>query len=275
VTCYDGTVGQTCTTDADCDKTGQGIAKCTATAGFTIGPIWPTPVCMLLTCDPAPPSDPTGMYIHNCDSDDQDPSAHAICVPTSNPAQSGKGVCYPMCEYQNDGQKPQGCQGKDTCTAFAFGSTSSGPVGIGICFGGCTADADCPNNSKCQKDQAMCVKTPVTPTKAIGAACTKADADNKVCNCSYNTKTGNGYCTESCITGTGSALPCSQNNYVCDAFALTSLGADGGTPGFTKQNDGMLGICFESCSTPDASTGCPTNAMCDAVTVVGPDCQPQ
>jgi hypothetical protein len=274
VTCYDGTVGKTCTTDADCDVTGQGLAACTVTAGFTLGPLWPTPVCILKTCDPAPAGDTSGQFIHNCDGDDQDPSAHAVCVPTTTPTQSGKGVCYPMCQYQDDGQKPQGCQGKDVCNPFAFGESNSGPTGIGICFGGCTADADCPNNSKCQVDQAICVKTAAVRTKNVGDPCTQADSDNKVCNCVLNNQSQNGYCTKACISGTGSALAC-PNNYACDVSAFKSLGADGGSPGFTKQNDGLLGTCFESCSALDASTGCPTNAICKNDTVAGPDCLPQ
>jgi hypothetical protein len=75
-------------------------------------------------------------------------------------------------------------------------------IGIGYCFGGCKVDTDCPTGNKCQKEDGLCVKTPVVYTKTVGTACTDLDAkDPQKCNCVYTTAEKMGYCTQVCRFG--------------------------------------------------------------------------
>ena len=267
----------------------MGIARCT-NGLFQAGPLFPTPVCILTTCNPAPTDganpDPNGDYIHFCDGPDQSTSP-GVCVPSqSNP---GTGICYPACLYADDGKAAAGCTGKDACSPFAFGTDSNGaPIGIGVCFGGCTQDSDCPasadgGTTHCDTLTALCQNTVTAPTKSVGDSCTKADSTSNACNCEYNTTSGNGYCSTACITG-GAACP---TGYSCDAFSPKTLDfGDAGTkPGFAQQNPGLLGTCFATCTPSDAgsdaaddaggaASGCPASATCKDTTVAGPNCQP-
>jgi len=268
----DGTTGQPCSTDMDCQPSGgAGVNKCTdngGTAAFQAGPLYPTPVCFLPTCEPM-----TDGHIHFCDGSDA-PASPGICVPTTSPPQSGMGICLPKCSFGNDGTVPTGCQGKDMCNAVGFGlDMSNNLVGYGYCLGGCFADGDCPSGSHCQ--DGICLTTPYTFTKNVGDACTQSDATNHACDCIYDSTSAAGYCSHFCVTG-DATHPC-QAGYVCDAQEPTTLtGAnDAAIAGFSEQNSGMAGSCWKGCGGDAGEAGaCPSNSSCATRTVAGPDCVP-
>lgn len=258
---FDGTTGKQCTGDADCKgANGPGINRCTAKV-FQSGPLYPTPVCILTQCDPGSDNN-----LHFCDGPD-DPSSPGICLSTGQP---GKGICLPQCTFKgDDGVAPKGCVGKDVCNVVGWGTDQNMKVvGFGYCFGGCTADGDCPSGSKCQVDEGLCVTAPKTRTKNVGDACTNTDGTNGTCNCLYNTQTNKGFCTSACEVG-GAAC---ANGWVCETqLPLNITGAnDASTTGFTKQPQGLSGSCAAPCS-GDGGT-CPTNTMCQSQTLAGPDC---
>ena len=187
------------------------------------------------------------------------------------------GVCLPKClfgpNFSAPGGTPMGCQGKDTCNGAAFATDNTGAiVGVGYCFGGCVADADCPAGSRCQTDEAICVTSPVTRTKAVGQACSSTDATNNVCNCDFGAATGMGICTQSCIVG-GATCPA---GYACDSGetkTVPGLAPDGGVAqGFSQQTPGLAGTCRPTCASAGAS--CPPNLTCNTNETVGPVCAP-
>ncbi len=273
---YDGTVGMPCQMSADCEPPGGvGVNVC-SNAAFPGGPFWPTAVCLLMHCDPV--GSGGGGSLQYCDGPASDPTSPGVCLPTTSPAQPGMGICLPRCELKLDGSAPTGCRGKDVCNAAGLGTSASGDVvGVGYCFGGCTADADCPAGSQCQLDEGTCLTTLYSRTKMLGQGCTSADSasTNHACLCGYSAATNQGYCTQACIVG-GAACP---SGYVCstgEALQLTGLGADGGTiPGFASQNIGMAGLCRAVChGSGDAGGTCPPNSSCNTGDTVGPVCAP-
>jgi len=272
---YDGTVGMACKMSADCEPAGGvGVNVCSNSA-FGEGPLWPTAVCLLMRCDPVGSASGTLPY---CDGPAADPTSPGVCLPTTTPAQPGMGICLPKCEFAVDGGAPAGCQGKDVCNAAGTGTTASGGVvGVGYCFGGCTADSDCPAGSQCQLDEGTCLTTLYSRTKMLGQGCTSADSatNNHACFCDYSAATNEGYCTQSCIVG---GAPC-PSGYVCgtgETEQLTVAGAEGGTvPGFTLQNAGMAGLCRAACpGSGDAGSPCPPHSSCVTGDTVGPICAP-
>jgi hypothetical protein len=286
---FDGTTGKACTADTDCvSANGPGINKCSSNNVFVMGPLNPTAVCLMpANCDPGSDGN-----VHYCDGPDL-PTSPGVCLSNGT---AGMGTCFPQCTAAPDGRAPTGCQGKDVCNLLIslIDTTTNAVTGVGFCLGGCTVDADCPTGSKCQPDSALCLKTVHTPTKAIGASCTQTDNVRNTCNCVLpSTATTGGYCTVSCIVG---GAPCPAG-YVCDAQEPSDAL---NPPGFTQQNPGLGGICFQQCALPgdagapasDASgaavdsgggegggtstvpTTCPGTSTCVAQNVAGPDCLP-
>jgi len=302
---YDGTVGKQCSSDADCQVNGMACSNVCSTSYYSAAGGFrnPTAVCLGLTCDPAPASDPTGQYIHFCDGPDTLASP-GICLATTSPPKSGMGVCFPQCQYTNDGKAPKGCVGKDACSPYAFGTLSTGsPIAIGICYGGCTQDSDCPVGNHCQKDIGLCEPQVKSRTLQPGDPCTASDADPNAnnpngkgnCSCFYDTATGDGYCSSYCITGVTSgpgACPTTDSGitFVCDNLTPSSLQTSNGTTpwGTTMQNPGIAGNCLIQCTESDAGVGdagsmCPYGGasdaggggdLCSSGTIAGPDCLP-
>jgi hypothetical protein len=171
----------------------------------------------------------------------------------------------PKCTYDDKGDAPVGCQGKDLC--FSLTTVTAG--GVGYCWGGCGSDADCQDGQKCQQDIGLCVVSPVTPTKSFGAACTKSDTDVGACNCLYGTAE-TGYCTSVCEVGVGSLTPdgggpgCPMGS-TCDSIEFRALG-------YTTPNTGMGGYCAITCAADGGV--CPTNSTCTDALASGPDCIP-
>ncbi|MDP9148685.1 MAG: hypothetical protein M3O36_01885 [Myxococcota bacterium] len=245
---FDGTVGLPCQTNADCRPAGGPKINVCSLGAFTGGPLFPTPVCILQSCDPG-----TDGFLHYCDGPDV-PASPGICLKSGT-----GGICFPRCDMLADGAAPAGCRGKDACNFIASGlTTTSQLVGLGYCFGGCTSDTDCPSNSgeagagKCQTDQGLCVTAVQQPTKAPGDACGAADARSGACNCYYSTAASAGYCAPACIVGsTTSACPA---GFVCDSQQPAALRGDAGATGFTKQNVGLAGYCLAACGGTDAGS---------------------
>jgi hypothetical protein len=268
---YDGTVGMPCEIDTDCDPAGgPGDNVCSKTA-FGVGPLWPTPVCILMRCNPIGSGNEGIQY---CDGPPNDPTSPGICLPTTSPPEVNMGTCLPRCQVGVDGGAPIGCQGKNACNLVGAINTATGTVvGEGYCFGGCAANSDCPSGSQCQVDEGTCVTTLYTRTKMLGQACSSADsaATSNACFCDYSPATNQGYCTQSCIVG---GPPC-PTGYLCDTGEtgqIAGLAADGGALlGFAVQNTGMAGICRVSCQ---AGGTCPANSSCSTKETVGPVCAP-
>jgi len=248
---YDGTTGKVCTSDADCvGPGGPGIARCSSTV-FAPEAYYATAVCILPTC--APVSDTT---VHYCDGPDA-PSSPGVCVPQDQ----GNGICLPKCTYDTTGSPAVGCQGKDVCFAYVPGTTG----GVGYCWGGCTANSDCPTGQLCQTDQGLCMEGLVPPTKTYGTACTKADSDDGACNCLYGGTAETGYCSSFCVVGGADTCPTGS---VCDGLEYRQ-------DGFTASNPGMGGYCSVACPPrSESGPGCPANSSCTDVFAAGPDCVP-
>ena len=155
---YDGTTGKACASDTDCHPPGgPGVNKCTSGGIFGSAggnDLYPTAVCLdIQNCDPG-----TDGNLHFCDGPDA-PTSPGVCLSTGSP---GKGICLPQCSFKPDGSAVTGCQGKDSCFVAGFEAdpnNANAAIGIGYCFGGCTADADCATGQKCQTDSGLCLKT--------------------------------------------------------------------------------------------------------------------
>jgi|SRR5579859_6274175 len=266
----DGTSGKPCTTDADCHSaTGPGVNKCSNGKIFTLGQLFPTPVCIVPpsskgNCDPGQDGN-----IHYCDGPDLATSP-GVCLPNGS---NTVGICLPQCTFKADGSAASGCQGKDACNVYGFGqdTTTQAVTGVGYCFGGCETDADCQTGQKCQTDQGICVNALATGELAVGTGCNAAASPAPACNCIAATSNNLGYCAQYCKVG-GVACPTGST---CDANLPTTLtGANDATvAGFTSQNGGLSGFCGPKCTIDGGST-CPTNSTCQNVSVAGPDCVP-
>jgi hypothetical protein len=273
---FDGTTGKQCTQDSDCvgPDGGAGINTCSVDYGFTITGVsvalWATPVCIIPppqsasqgNCDPVPAGVDDGLP-HFCDGPD-DPTSPGLCLPFDlNNPQPGQGVCYPLCTFGLDGQKPTGCVGTDECFPVTFlrSSTDGTVTGYGFCAGGCQQDSDCTGLGAgfvCQTDIGYCTMMKVTRTKPIGAACmaatTAGSADDIACNCDADPTTGLGDCSSACVVG---GLPCAGGQ-ICDAgfqnpitFTSSAGGASVSVP-VTAQNIGIPGVCRTPCTPADA-----------------------
>jgi len=288
---YDQTTGQACTSDADCHTAGSpGVNLCSNDVVYkgSLGDaaLYPTPICVSPgACDPLANG---ANRIAYCDGDPTDPASPGICYPTTIPPMTGKGTCFPQCQYQPDGTAAIGCQGKDVCKAYGTGTDSNGnPVGIGVCYGGCVTDADCSTAGanassaadrvqKCDVLHGICTSTVTPPTLAIGAGCDVSSTT--ACNCITSPDGGtSGYCSTFCREG-AAACP---GGWICDFSLPTTLtsAADATLAGWTQDNPGMGGFCAPACNIdsgladPDGGS-CPASSTCQASHVGGPDCLP-
>ena len=225
---HGGTTGSPCTDDTACDTTGDGINKCSNKL-FKAGTLYPTPVCIGTDCDPG-----DGTSIVGCDMD------KGVCLSTGT-----GGICIGACGFDDSGAAPTGCQGKDVCNVYGWGKDTSGKLtGVGYCFGGCKADADCTGGDKCQVEDGLCVKAPNTYAKKLGDPCVKADYDKATgCICNYDSTSGQGYCIKACYVG-GAAC---DTGFSCSA-GLPKTSSTDGSALFTKDPTGMAGSCLKTCS---------------------------
>lgn len=277
---FDGTTGMPCASNADCKSAGgPGINRCSISNYFSGGPIDPTPVC--LSPDACDLGD--GTTVQFCDSaDPTDPNSPGVCLPTQTGSTGLAGQCFPRCSITPDGVAPTGCAGKDACNLFAWGvDQNNQPLAIGFCVGGCAADTDCPTGSKCQKDEGVCLTTLKTPTKTLGQTCSANDVSSTTkygCNCFMNQTTMLGYCSQACIVGPNSPLPC-PSGYLCDSQLPTQItdANDASVTGFTQQNVGLSGFCLQACGAGSGDAGggtCPATASCSTQDTAGADCIP-
>jgi len=289
---YDGTTGQPCTTDAQCHTaTGPGVNACSNDVLFTgsLGDaaLYPTPICIMPgTCDPlANGAD----MIAFCDGDPTDPASPGICYPTTNPPTAGKGTCFPQCQYKPDGTAAVGCQGTDVCQAYGSGTDTNGnPIGIGICYGGCTADADCANSGtnasvaadktqKCDALYGICSTTVTPPSLGIAAGC-NASSTTVSCDCISNPNNNLGFCSTFCVQGGTGQCP---TGWFCDTQLPTTVqnAQDATVTGWTQPNPGLGGFCAPLCNVDsgvaDTDSGaCPSNSSCQSGDLGGPCCLP-
>jgi hypothetical protein len=271
---FDGTSGKPCTTSADCTTaTGPGINVCSNTSPDVVVTnvkvqLLPTPVCTVSrvgsggNCDPAPPSDTAGAFVHFCDGPDM-PTSPGICIPGTNPPMAMLGVCLPACTFALDGSAQKGCPGKDTCAPYTVTLDANGNgVGVGFCQGSCQIDADCSalgTGYVCQTDIGFCTKTKVTRTKSVGQACaadpTKVvgnDSATGACNCVANGTTNLGYCSTACVVG---GSPCA-NGWVCDNGLLSDVQlSNNQVLMVTADATGTPGQCMQPCSLGGADGG--------------------
>lgn len=228
----DETTGKLCTTDDDCDVTFEGVTICSKGKFGSSGgnDLYPSNVCIGIECDPG-----DGTSIMGCDND------HGVCLSTG----SG-GICLPVCQFDDSGAAPVGCEGSNGCNVYGWGKDDSGKqIGIGYCFGGCDETTHkCGTGQTCQTEDGLCQKTVTAYSLKLGDACTKADATATPpkCNCFYATSTGQGMCTTSCRIG-GDAC---ATGYTCDANLPLKNSDD--TPAFSKTPTGMMGQCLKTCT---------------------------
>jgi hypothetical protein len=282
---FDGTTGKQCSSDADCKGAGgPGINRCSSDALFQGGELFPTPVCLMpVQCDPCGGQTPCDGLIHGCDGPDGAASTPGICLPNTATPTVGKGTCWPACAFAADGSAPMGCVGKDACNVAGYGVNGTMAQGVGLCIGGCVADADCAGGEKCDTPTGLCLKSVTPPTKNLGDGCTMAEAQATPapCNCIYNTQSGLGFCTQFCVTpAAGAANPCPTGWFCETQEPLTLTGAnDASVTGFTMQNVGLAGFCVPSCQVDGGAMGtdsgtCPPNSTCSAAYAGGPGCVP-
>ncbi len=276
---YDGTTGKQCTTDADCHSaTGPGINKCSVDGFYTVGQLYPTPICLIPPAQAGNCNPGTDGNIHYCDGPD-DPSSPGICLMTGGTATAPTGNCYAQCTFKGDGSAASGCVGKDVCNLVGYGldTTATPPAvtGVGVCFGGCDADSDCASGQKCETYTGLCVTAPKTPAGTPGTGCKydpSTGASTPDCNCFASSSNDLGYCTLFCRVG-GSECP---TGWTCEAGEPTTIG-DAGV-GFTAQNTGLAGSCVPKCTSADSGSEfgdagqCPPNSSCQDSTAGGPDC---
>ncbi len=226
----DDTVGDPCTADSQCDKTGQGLSTCSSDT-FVAGSVFPTPVCLSDGCDVG-----DGTAAALCDG------ARGVCLG----AVGQPGSCFPKCTFDGTGAAPKGCQGLDACNMYDWSVGASGIAGVGYCYGGCTKSADCAAGEQCQLETGECVTKTDTYTKKVGDPCTDADASATPphCNCNYDTTTKQGYCTSFCKVGDASVL--CPVGFTCSAQLPTTDKA--GKPLFSTQPAGIAGSCLKSCA---------------------------
>ena len=235
------TTGRACSSNADCDVTGDGINQCSE-AYFAAGSLYPTPVCIGTECDPG--TDSTKLM--SCDGNT------GWCLDYGTYRR-----CYAQCQFSlTDGATPTGCVGKDVCQWLGTSTDASGGKhGVGDCFGGCIADGDCPTGEVCQREYGECVKPAKkwSATLPLGSPCTVADRGTATisprCDCWLDPKVGKGYCSTFCRMGDSGGCPL---GFTCDAQlpATDSTGA----PEFTAAPRGLAGACLKNCTTDSDCT---------------------
>lgn len=242
----DKTTGKTCTSDTDCDVTGNGLGRCTNKI-YIISPLNPTAICIQIdggggdACDMG-----DGTTIPFCDGDT------GLCTKSgTNPS-----ICDAFCAIDDTGKVTQACAGKNACNPELLGTdgTTKKNTLYGTCQSGCATDADCPTNSVCDELQNFCVEKTCTTDTDCSKLFTKpppgfkcvADATGGKSHCkfSYAKKVGD-KCTPAATAGTSSAD--------CICFGKTGAGTDGG-------------MCISLCKTVafgTANAECGTGFTCD------------
>jgi hypothetical protein len=283
---FDGTVGNPCTTDAECvPDGGPAINRCSNSLSYQVGPnattnLYPTPVCLVppgpdgANCDPAPSTDPTGGTLHYCDGPD-DPSSPGLCVPLTAPTASGRGQCLPKCTLALDGSAPHGCVGSDACLQFTPEvAPGAATFGLGYCRGNCNSDSDCSalgSSFVCDAIAGVCTTQLQPAIKQLGDTCTLADTKSGACTCLV-ISSSTGYCSSACVVG-GPVCP---DGWICDSLQPSLVpDGNGGATRVTAPSQGAAGFCVIPCTHDDAGTpACPDSLSCQSVTPAGPDCLP-
>jgi len=238
------TTGKECSTTTDCEVEGTENGNICSKGAFGSkggNDVFGTPVC-IGACTPN--ENPTQVADLLCDGET------GVCL-----GDSGNGLCYPACQYDST-SVAAGCAGNNKCAAAYFlnKTDGTGAAILGICYGACTADADCKGSAgqKCQVELGVCVKEAEYKTfaKAVGDGCNGA-ASEQECNCATVRGEGKdkdkGYCTSTCITGAAGDAACGalKTGWKCSAGLPKE--DDDGNPMFSAQPDDVLGVCAKSC----------------------------
>jgi len=241
------TTGKECSTTTDCEVEGTENGNMCSKGLFGAkggNDVFGTPVC-IGACTPN--ENATQLADLLCDGET------GVCLGSN-----GQGTCFPACQYDST-TIAVGCAGNNKCAgAYFLNKQEGGGAMLGICYGACTADADCKGSAgqKCQTELGICVKEAehVTFEKAIAEGCDGA-ADPQQCNCATVPGEGKdsdkGYCTSTCITGAAGDAACGalKAGWKCTA-SLPKKDTDG-KDFFTAQPDDVLGTCAQPCEADD------------------------
>ena len=255
------TVGKECTSTADCKVAGSKNDNVCSKGGFTDGDLLGSPVCIQPNCTQG-----SGGTIGDLLCDDQ----AGLCLPTGG--SQTMGICLPFCSFDSMAVVDK-CAGGNKCNIAYLGTDTmtKKASAIGFCFGACTADTDCKGTAgeKCQVEDGLCVKTPLTYT-AVGTACTRgASGTPATCNCNtvgnftdggVSPNADKGFCSHSCITGTAGDAVCNTAKaaWKCTAKlpAVDSMNA----PLFSAQPADVGGSCALPCTADADCTALATAA---------------
>ena len=242
-------VGEPCGADTDCSSP----ATC-SNDSFSIGPYFPTPVCVA----PCTPS--------------TTPDELLVCGDGTGVCQSNTattGTCFPVCFVTPDGQST-GCLINDDCAVIGSTADPNTPNQtdlFGECQPGCSADSQCPTGSSCDTIYGTCETTVTPPAIAFGASCNPSStADPPPCACVGPSGATTGFCSAYCTTGNACPQPGGAGNmddggvdagasdagttlpFVCSAQLGTLATEDAGIA-FATQPTGLQGLCFPACNT--------------------------
>ena len=280
----DRTTGNTCTSSTTCDVSGSGLSFCTG-SGYAIGALDPTPVCEQGTttgtdaCDPGPlDSSGNQTQLRLCDGDT------GLCTKSGTNAS----MCEAYCEMDDTGAWIKQCAGKNACSPWALGTDSCGVnFLVGTCYGGCSADTDCPSGNVCDAVAKVCVGVSCasdtdctnawsgapsywkcnTTTghcgflypKSIGTTCDPTKTTTADCLCIPTTSNAAaGVCANACTTGRATDCPL---GYACDPLLNTT--SSGGNPIYAPSfamPSGMGGYCMAKCAT---TADCAAGQVCE------------
>jgi len=213
------TTGKPCTSNAECDVTGEGVNVCSDTH-FSYGTLWPDPICIGRTCE-------LGAFY--CDG------GKGVCT-----TQDGL-LCLPVCNFRGDGVRITECTGRSSCSYVKLGKDTKGAFGVGFCKPACTADDQCKRGDKCQRETGVCMTTVRTYTKVVGDPC---NGGSTACRCNVNAPMDTGYCTSSCVVGDTAACPA---GFVCHS-GLRRLDPADGSELFALDPPGLGGTCARTCT---------------------------
>jgi hypothetical protein len=243
------TTGNECAADEDCLADGTVNENLCSKGFFTDGDLNPSPVCMGLC---TPNANATSVAELLCDGET------GVCVPSGN-----AGICFAVCQYDSEGIQVA-CKGSNKCSP-AYNLTKGGtpPASgsgaiLGICLGGCSADADCKGTAgqKCQVETGLCLNADkhIAYAKAVGEGCDNSATPDE-CSCASvreGVDKDKGYCTHACVTGAAGDAVCNtaKAGWKCTA-GLPAKDKDGKVV-FSNQPEGVQGSCAQPCTDDDA-----------------------
>jgi hypothetical protein len=264
----DCTTGKPCPNGVDdCDITGNGTARCTSSGVYALEPLNATAICMQVpttaiktVCDPGTPLSSGDAYSIGCDG------GGGMCVKSSG---STTAACEAYCQMDETGKWLTQCAGKNACSPAVFFNPASDATKnylTGTCAGGCSADSDCPANSKCDPYQKICINVKCT----ADADCAKGWGGAPPAPANFKCNTAAGFCNFVYAKKPGDACtPSPQVKCTKDTDCTGANGTTCDSSGMCNALDECIciaglrttGICTSLCKT--GSTDCTTGWSCD------------